>query len=236
MSIGFLVIALVSGGLLSQDRITNLVNPTVSVEAQELKPAPEPGLEVIANQLLETVSQLTEGVEHSVDGLIPIGAVDDAWVTHYGESFNGQAMGCDARPYASDDAGIVAVGASRDAEWPCGTVLRICGPGGCLVAQRADGCPGCGPYHVDLSEEGLLLVCGPGSGVCQADIKAFRVACEFPVVRRRAASQDGPLELFATLAETALQDRTADMLDLTQDEPRGDVCTVRAPEARQPQP
>ncbi|HEU0075912.1 MAG TPA: hypothetical protein VFS30_18085 [Dehalococcoidia bacterium] len=234
MSIGFLVVALITGGLLRQDRITNLVNPPASVEASAPQPEPEPGLDVVANQLLDSVAQLTEGVEHSVAGLIPISAVDDAWVTHYGESFNGQALGCDATPYASDNASIVAVGASRDAEWPCGTILRVCGPGGCLVAQRADGCPGCGPYHVDLSEEGLLLVCGPGSGVCQARVEAFRVACEMPVARRRA-SQDSPLELFATLAEIALGDRTADMLDLTQDEPRGDVCTVRGPGAPLPQ-
>jgi hypothetical protein len=193
-------------------------------------PVREPGLEVVANQLLDSVSQLTEGVQHSVDGLVPIGAVDDAWVTHYGESFNGQSLGCDGTPYSSDDASIVAVGASRDAEWPCGTVLRICGPGGCLVARRSDGCPGCGPYHVDLSEKGLLLVCGPGSGVCQARVEAFDLACEFPPARH-AASADGPIELFATLAEIALEDRTADLLDLTQDEPRGDVCTVRGPGA-----
>jgi hypothetical protein len=167
-----------------------------------------------------------------VDGLTPLNAVEGAYVTHYGQSFNGQALGCKTGAYSSDDAGIVAVGPERDAEWPCGTILRICGPGGCLVAAREDGCPGCGPDHVDLSEEGLYLVCGPGSGVCQANIEAYSPACRIRTAHATAA--DGsPLELFATLAETALQDRTAGLLDLTDEESRTGVCTVQAsPKAR----
>jgi hypothetical protein len=184
----------------------------------------------VAGRVFDSISRLAEGIQHSADGLIPIDSLDGAWVTHYGESFNGQTLGCDTGLYSSDDASIVAVGPSHDAEWPCGTVLRICGPGGCLVAQRADGCPGCGAYHVDLSEKGLLLVCGPGSGVCQARVEAYALACKVPAPRA-VAPGDGAMQLFATLAESALHDRTADLLDLTQDQQRGEVCTARAPDA-----
>ena len=178
--------------------------------------------------MFESAALLADRVERSVDGLEPIGAVEDAWVTHYGESFNGQAMGCTAKPYSSEDASIVAVGGVRASEWPCGTVLRICGPGGCIIAEREDGCPGCGDYHVDLSEEGLLLVCGPGSGVCQASVEAFAPPCEIRSARV-VSDTGGPLALFVTLAEVALSDRTADMLKLSEDAPRGGACTVRGP-------
>jgi hypothetical protein len=152
-------------------------------------------------------------------------------VTHYGESFSGQTLGCDTGAYTSDDAGIVAVGPERDVEWPCGTVMRICGPGGCIVAERQDGCPGCSAYHVDLSEEGLLFVCGPGSGVCQARVEAYAPGCEVASSLRRDGNQDETLELFATLAEIALEDRTADLLDLTRDKTRSSICAVRGPYA-----
>lgn len=190
----------------------------------------------MANQLLESASQLAEGVRRSVDGLTPLGTIDGAYVTHYGKSFNGQSLGCDASPYSSDDASIVAVGPSRDSEWPCGTILRICGPGGCLVAEREDGCPGCGPYHVDLSEQGLYLVCGPGSGVCQASVEAFSPACRIAATRGGSAVEGSPLELFATLAETALKDRTANLLDLTNDETRTSVCTAQSAPKSGPRP
>jgi len=181
--------------------------------------------------VLASASVLVDRVESSVDGLEPINSIEGAWVTHYGESFNGQAMGCTAEPYSSDDASIVAVGPSREAEWPCGTVLRICGPGGCIIAEREDGCPGCGDYHVDLSEEGLLLVCGPGSGVCQASVEAFAPPCEIRAART-TPDTDGPLELLATLAEVALSDRTAGMLELSDDAPLARTCTVKAPASR----
>jgi hypothetical protein len=207
--------------------------PEAVAAPQQRDPTPEPeiGLEAVAGGVLKSVSLLTEGVEHSVSGLVPLGpAVEDVWVTHYGESFNGQAMGCDATPYSSENAGIVAVGAERSEDWPCGTILRICGPGSCILAQRSDGCGGCGPYHVDLSEEGLQLVCGPGSGVCQASVEALHMPCQIRGAER-ASAQGGPLQLFATLAETALSDRTAGLLDLTQDEIRGEACAVRGPYA-----
>jgi len=73
--------------------------------------------------------------------------------------------------YSSEDETIAAVGPAHDAEWPCGADLRICGPAGCAVVQRKDGCPGCSAYVIDLSEAGVLKVCGPGSGVCRARIQ-----------------------------------------------------------------
>lgn len=197
---------------------------------------PQPGLEAVAGRLVALASLVAKGVRHSVDGLTALGGVDEIYVTHYGASFNGQALGCDANPYSSDDGSIVAVGPERDAEWPCGTILHVCGPGGCIVAERVDGCPGCGAYHVDLSEEGLLLVCGPGSGVCKASLEAFRPACSLPA-GLPSATADGPLGLFAVLAEAALEDRTADMLDLTRAEGRGYACLARgqyAPPVLQP--
>ena len=181
----------------------------------------------MANQLIAAVAGLKGSVSESANGLTPLSTLDDAWVTHYGASFNGQALGCDATPYASDNASIVAVGPARDAEWPCGTIMRVCGPGGCIVAQRVDGCPGCGPYHIDLSEEGLLLVCGPGTGVCQANIEAFAPPCYVAPARDVEGRDRTALQLFATLAETALADRTADLLDLENAEVRTSVCSAR---------
>ena len=227
MSIGFLVVALIAGGLTSSHRLASFFDEPVSAKVQAA--TPEARLDDVAAQLLDSASLLAKGVMHSVEGLTPLGALDAAWVTHYGESFNGQALGCEAGLYSSDNAGIVAVGQEHDARWPCGTVLRICGPGGCIVAQRADGCPGCGANHVDLSEEGLLLVCGPGSGVCQARVEAFELPCQVPSARRAASG--GPVETLAALAEVALADRTASLLDLTQQTARTYTCSVRGPYA-----
>ena len=165
--------------------------------------------------------------------------VPDVAVTHYGESFNGQTLGCGGARYASDDAGIVAVGPERDGEWPCGTLFRVCGPGGCVLGERKDGCPGCDAYHVDLSEEGLYLVCGPGSGVCRASLEVVArtsavssdAACEvfagLLISDAEPQQQSGGLTAFAVLAQRALKDRTADLLDITANQPQTTtVCTV----------
>lgn len=103
--------------------------------------------------------------------------------------------------------------------------MRICGPGGCLIAERQDACPGCGPYHVDLSEQGLDLVCGPGSGVCKASVEAFAAECQVAASRDESAV-DSPLQLFATLAQTALEDRTASLLTLSPEE-HSSPCLVQ---------
>ncbi|HEY7467821.1 MAG TPA: hypothetical protein VIB47_14105 [Dehalococcoidia bacterium] len=165
--------------------------------------------------------------------------VPDVAVTHYGESFSGRILGCGGGTYASDDAGIIAVGSERNKEWPCGTLMRVCGPGGCLLGQRQDSCGGCDAYHVDLSEEGLYLVCGPGSGVCRASLEVVArtsagppaAACEafdgLLVSGAAAAPQGGGLTAFAVLAQRALEDRTAELLDITANGPATTtVCTV----------
>jgi hypothetical protein len=91
-------------------------------------------------------------------------------VTHYGVSYHGQRMGCDGTPYDTDNESIIAVGPSHYYEWPCGTEFVICGPGECLTGVRQDACPGCGPGHLDLSEAGIVRVCGPAGGYCRVSI------------------------------------------------------------------
>lgn len=84
-------------------------------------------------------------------------------VTHYGESYNGQRMGCGGI-YSSNDTTIAAVGYPYNAAWPCGTVLELEGPAGSLVVIRQDTCPGCGAGLIDLSEAGIIEVCGSLGG------------------------------------------------------------------------
>ena len=195
----------------------------------------------MAQQILDSAAQLSQDIRRSTDGLTPIELVDDVAVTHYGVSYNGQILGCGDGKYSSDNGSIVAVGPERDAEWPCGTVLRVCGPGGCMIGERQDSCPGCDAYLIDLSEEGLYLVCGPGSGVCQASVEAFTQpsvqtfipGCQVTggaLVSEVGGVREGAgMKLFAVLAEAALADRTANLLDLTRDPtPGAAVCTVRA--------
>jgi hypothetical protein len=199
----------------------------------------------VAQKFLDSAAQVSQEVRRSADGLTSIDYVEDVAVTHYGEGFNGQTLGCGTGNYSSDNGGIVAVGPERNQEWPCGTVLRICGPGGCMIGERVDSCPGCDGYHVDLSEEGLYLVCGPGTGVCRASVEvftqtrveAFIPACEFTsisLISEIKGAVDGvggiSMKLFATLAETALADRTARLLNLAPDRPPSTgACLVRAP-------
>lgn len=96
-------------------------------------------------------------------------------VTHYGESYNGRQMGCEGSGlYDSEDPSIVAVGPSAYAAWPCGTVFRVCGEGGCIHAIRSDSCPGCGQGHLDLSERGIAIVCGEEVGTCEVSIEVVK--------------------------------------------------------------
>lgn len=94
------------------------------------------------------------------------------YVTHYGESYNGQTMGCGGT-YWSSDPYIVAVSPARYSEWPCGTILRITGAAGQLDIPRTDSCPGCGPNLLDLSEAGSEVVCG-FVGNCPVTIEVIR--------------------------------------------------------------
>lgn len=82
-------------------------------------------------------------------------------------------MGCTGKLYSSDDNTILAVSPARYQQWPCGTQLIITGPANPLdplVVVRQDACPGCHPNTVDLSEAGVLIVCG-GIHSCQVTIQ-----------------------------------------------------------------
>lgn len=81
-------------------------------------------------------------------------------ITHYGESFNGQQMACGGT-YWSSDSSIAAVPyPSRNREWPCGTEFVVSGPAGSVRVVRTDSCPGCHHTQLDLSESGMMAVCG----------------------------------------------------------------------------
>ena len=90
-------------------------------------------------------------------------------VTHYGESYNGQRMGCGGIYYSSDIS-IAAVGYPYSTAYPCGAVLELEGPGGTLTVIRQDTCPGCGSGLIDLSEAGIIQVCG-SLGSCTVRVR-----------------------------------------------------------------
>jgi hypothetical protein len=175
IGIGCLAVALFSGGIdkpAFRDIIsTNRVQTQLSRDAIELQTAfkrPHVAAAIVGKAALQfgrEAAQTRELIEY----LYPPSPI---WVTHYGESYNGYKLGCGIGAYASSNPTIVAVGLEREAEWPCGTLLEICGPGGCQVVSRQDGCPGCGAYVLDLSEAGIARVCGPGAGVCRATVQA----------------------------------------------------------------
>jgi hypothetical protein len=99
-----------------------------------------------------------------------------AWITHYGERFNDRTVGCwNYGDYSSDDPTIIAVNPTLYDELPCGTLLELCGPGGCMVGARKDSCPGCRPNGFDLSEAGFKRVCGDADGVCTATVEVLTV-------------------------------------------------------------
>jgi len=90
--------------------------------------------------------------------------------THYGESYNGQRMGCGGIYYSSDTT-IAAVGYPYVAAYPCGTALELEGPDGrTLTVIRQDTCPGCGSGLIDLSEAGIIQVCG-SLGSCTVRVR-----------------------------------------------------------------
>lgn len=100
--------------------------------------------------------------------------IADGFVTHYGESFNGHTLGCGGGSYSSGDDSILAVSPSRYDGWPCGTMLRVCGPVGCINGARQDACPACEPNQLDLSESGIAKVCGNGIGNCRVTIELVK--------------------------------------------------------------
>jgi hypothetical protein len=118
-------------------------------------------------------------------GLIPVGTPVHGIVTHYGASYSGQPLACGG-VYQSSNPAIIAVGPGRDAEWPCGTAIEVCGPAGCVLTTRQDSCPGCGRFHADLSEAGIEIACGGGAGVCEV---TFQRLVEQPFVLEEAPQQ-----------------------------------------------
>mgnify|MGYP001590776815 CR=1 FL=1 len=139
-----------------------------------------PALYASASDLDE--SRANGGTESAVSDVRPMvprlpviprsgeGVADGEWIegkaSHYGESYNGQPLGCGGGSYRSSDDSIVAVAPDRYGEWPCGTVFELCGSVGCIYAVRQDACPGCSRNHLDLSEAGVAAVCGAEVGTC----------------------------------------------------------------------
>ena len=80
-------------------------------------------------------------------------------------------MGCGG-VYSSGDVSIAAVGPAYYGI-PCGTPLRVCGAAGCIVARRTDSCPGCAGNWIDLSEAGIVAVCGQ-LGRCSVSVEVLR--------------------------------------------------------------
>jgi hypothetical protein len=118
--------------------------------------------------------------------LVPVGPQLRGWATHYGESFTGGVLACGTGYYQPSNATILAVGPSRDVDWPCGTLLRVCGPAGCAVVVRQDACPGCSAYVLDLSEAGNELVCGIPPHTCRVTIEEVEaVTAEPPLTASR---------------------------------------------------
>ena len=148
-----------------------------------LAPAPAPSLQprltVTPRKIMAVASRISQHAQLMVPSVVPLSASSTTYLTHYGESYNGQVLGCGGGYYSSDNATIVAVGPGRASAWPCGTMLQICGPVSCALAVRQDSCPGCSPYVLDLSEAGIGQVCGAGTEVCKATVNAVTL-CYHP--------------------------------------------------------
>jgi hypothetical protein len=89
----------------------------------------------------------------------------------YAEALAGHTLGCDGYgDYNPDDPSIVAVGWDLVDTFPCDAGMKICGPGGCILAIRQDTCPGCAGADVDLSRAGIEAVCGADEVECDVTI------------------------------------------------------------------
>jgi hypothetical protein len=77
--------------------------------------------------------------------------------------------------YTARDPSIVAVSLARLGEWQCGSHLDICGPAGCIAGTMQDTCPGCAGNHLDLSDAGMALVCGPLVDICNVRVQPMRL-------------------------------------------------------------
>jgi len=179
-AIGFLAIALLSGGIVTLDFANFRHAPTAqvfepdTVEFPPLAIVPRHENRTLTSVLAGTLD-LIEHVSSAVRPPTPVTPPMKALVTHYGESYNGQVLGCGYGLYSSDNPTIVAVSPERYGEMPCGTMLQICGDGGCIIATRQDACPGCSGSLFDLSESAFAGVCGVPTGVCSATINVVEV-------------------------------------------------------------
>jgi hypothetical protein len=162
VSIGVLVLALAIGGNgLKLDSSPAKLFLPVSAQAEEV-PAAAPAP-------LSPFAAFTEYVRFT-----PLGRLVQGAVTHYGASYSGQPMACGGL-YLPENPTIIAVGPDHYAEWPCGTFMVVCGSAGCLVGVRQDSCPGCTAGVLDLSEAGIAIVCGPGTGTCSTTAHALKI-------------------------------------------------------------
>lgn len=83
------------------------------------------------------------------------------WATYYHPSLAGNRMGCmNAGWYNPSDPSVAAVGRGFVLGYACGQPITIVGPAGVLTVTQTDTCGGCGPTHIDLSEAGIVAVCG----------------------------------------------------------------------------
>lgn len=97
-------------------------------------------------------------------------SAEETWTaTHYGESYNGQPLGCGGT-YQSRDDSIGAIGPANYGRLPCGSQITVTGPAGSVSVERRDSCPGCSATLIDLSEAAHEAVCGPGGGICRVTV------------------------------------------------------------------
>lgn len=111
-----------------------------------------------------------------VDATVPVPPTEtEAWccfsATRYGESYEGEPLGCPGytlpagradRLYHSADTQILAASPAFYRTWECGKYLQVTNlrNGQQLEVVRMDSCPGCGDYQIDLSEAGYAWLCG----------------------------------------------------------------------------
>lgn len=165
VGIGLLTVALIAGGGAQQHELPFLSNyvHTTYLEAAEVAP------DIVETTPLPLPPPAPP--REAVPVITPVGLPEPGLVTHYGVQYNGNPMGCRGDSYSSENETIIAVGPADYGEWPCGTTLRVCGPGGCIVGFRQDSCPGCGNNHLDLSESGINSVCGDQADICRVQIE-----------------------------------------------------------------
>jgi hypothetical protein len=159
--------------------------------------------------LFDASMEMAEHIAESVQPPTALTAPMPSLVTHYGESFNGSILGCGTGYYSSDNPTIVAVSPAREGEMPCGTLLQICGYGGCITAQRQDACPGCSAILFDLSESAFLAVCGQPTGVCEATVSIVETCTSLSLAWEDRPVQPPPVwererTALDDLSETAL--------------------------------